>query len=537
MDTAIIKTFKPSQMQVDFFHAVRANRDSVLLTAVAGAGKSTSIVEALVEIPEHEPVAVLAFNKPIADEMKQKVEDLRRRTGRSFRQVRVSTFHSLGFGALCRYLRVEPKTLKSDAKKVLRIAESTWPEEDIEMYGDFCSDLVGIAKGQGVGVLCSNDAFTWMKMIEHHDLQLASQDATYERAIELAQGLLQQSNVLAKSKRMIDYDDMLYLVLLWRISLFPQARIFVDEAQDTNPVRRAMIRAALRAGGKVYAVGDRGQAIFGFTGASHDAMDLIKSDFRCIEMPLTVSYRCPKAIEPLAREVTPAFRVHPGARQGQVLRGVDLDDALKLLEDTDVILCRNLAPLVSLAYSIMARGRGCRVLGSEIGSGLIKLVKRMRARRLEDVTEEVDGERKMVEMGLRGKLYLFREREVADAKAKGEDRKAEAVTDRVACVETLIDNLDENSRTVPALIKAIEGLFADDTGRLLQLATCHKAKGREWMRVAVWMASLMPSPWARQEWQYQQERNLQYVRDTRAMDTLMFLSEKPVTKPKKEAKK
>lgn len=529
MDALTIKPpFVASPMQAAFFDVVEANRRSVFLEAVAGSGKSTSIVRALVRVPEHEPVAVLAFNKAIADEMKEKVAELRGETGRDFRNVRVSTFHSLGYGALCRFLRCSPAQLKTDARKVERLAEQLMTEEEMEAYGSFCADLVSLAKGEGIGKLCPDDYGTWFKLVEHHDLQLASQDAELDVAIEWARRLLKRSNEVARDKKLIDYDDMLFLVVLWRCQLFPQSRIFVDEAQDTNPVRRAIVRAALRVGGKVYAVGDRGQAIYGFTGASHDAVDLIVQDFSCVEMPLTVSYRCPRAVEAIARQYVPAFTVHEDAPMGSLERGVELDAALARLTDRDAILCRNVAPLVSLAYAIMAKGRGCRVLGREIGAGLTKLVKSMRATRLDDEVRADDGA--IVGQGLRTKLRLFQEREVADAKAKGEERKAQSVEDRVACVEAMIDNLPEGRRTIPALIAAIETMFSDDARGVLTLSSEHKAKGREWDRVGVWMPSLSPSPWARQEHQYQQELNLMYVTATRCRLELLFMAEKPKKK-------
>ena len=45
--------------------------------------------------------------------------------------------------------------------------------------------------------------------------------------------------------------------------------------------------------------------------------------------------------------------------------------------------------------------------------------------------------------------------------------------------------------------------------------------------MAILSPELMPSKWARQEWQAEQEQNLIYVTDTRTMETLFILQGTP----------
>src|SRR5277367_729756 len=106
----------------------------------------------------------------------------------------------------------------------------------------------------------------------------------------MARQLLGWSNDAAKLGR-LDFDDQLYLVCLWKLRLWQNNVVVVDEAQDTNRVRRAMLHLMLGAGGRLYAVGDESQSIMGFTGASVDAMAQIEREFNCRRLPLTVSYR------------------------------------------------------------------------------------------------------------------------------------------------------------------------------------------------------------------------------------------------------
>ncbi len=498
-------TFLPSPYQQRFFSWVRDGRGSCVLTAVAGSGKTTSIIRSLLEIPEGRSVQLLAFNTIIAKELGARVEALRKESGRPLAGIRASTFHSLGFGAVRKYL--SNLTIKMDGKKTHGLCDEVMTSEELETYGDYVTALVSLAKGQGIGALTPDLPAAWWDLAKHHDLFLPTETAGEERAIELARQVLARSELAAR-RGLIDFDDQLYLVAKWKLRLWQNDFVYLDEAQDTNPMRRALAKLALRPGGRLIAVGDARQAIYGFTGASHDAIDLIRAEFSAIELPLTVSYRCARAIVTAAQDVVTHVEAAPDAPEGLVERDVPLTTALTSLTASDAILCRNTAPLISAAYALIARGVGCSVLGREIGAGLVALVKKQRARGVPHLLE---------------KLAIYREREVARFTARGEEGKAEAVTDRVACIETVIEHLAETERTVPRLIERLESLFSDDTG-VLTLSTVHRAKGREWERVAILRPDLMPSKWARQEWQQLQEENLQYVAITRAKRHLMFLA-------------
>lgn len=56
------------------------------------------------------------------------------------------------------------------------------------------------------------------------------------------------------------------------------------------------------------------------------------------------------------------------------------------------------------------------------------------------------------------------------------------------------------------------------------LSTIHKAKGLENDRVFFLCPELIPSRFATQPWQYEQERNLKYVAITRAKRELIYVS-------------
>ena len=499
-------TFAPSTYQQNFFDFVANGRGSCILVAVAGAGKTTSVVKALSFIPRGS-AQLLAFNTTIAKELQERILEEKLDPQR----FSAKTFHSLGNGAVFKFLknkRVYAK--KPDSGKVRSIMRGMFGEDVIEVYGDFATRLVGLAKGEGIGPLVPDTMDAWYSIVSHHDLTLDSDGADETTGIEIARKLLAASNESAKLGEM-DFDDMLYLPLLWKLKLWQNEWVFIDEAQDTNPVRRALAKLALKPGGRLVAVGDPNPAIYGFTGASHDSLDLIRREFIAIELPLTVSYRCAKAIVRQAQEVVSHIEAFEGAEEG-VVETLPIAKALESLVPGDAILCRNVAPLVTLAYRLIGEGRGVKMVGRDIGAGLVSLIKKAKAKSIDS---------------LETKLTEWRERETAKHLAKGEEQKAEAINDRVESIFAVIANLSLNDRTIPALIKSIEGMFDDNANGVLVLSSIHKAKGREWNTVAVLRQDLSPSKWARQDWQFQQEMNLIYVRDTRAKSRLVFMTEAP----------
>lgn len=198
---------------------------------------------------------------------------------------------------------------------------------------------------------------------------------------------------------------------------------------------------------------------------------------------------------------------HPDAPDGSVTKLNSYD--LASFNVADAILCRVTAPLVTLAFGFIKRGTGVRILGREIGQGLVSLVKKMNAQDVDNLDE---------------RLRSWRDREMSKAFARGHDSAAAAVEDKYACLHVFISQLPEDNRTVTEVIRRIEELFTNNNQGLLTLCTVHKAKGLEWPRVFILdRAKYMPSKWAKHSWEHQQEQNLIYVAITRAKVDLFYI--------------
>lgn len=490
-----IRRLSPQQAAV--VEWTRDGKGSAFVQAVAGAGKTTTLIELLRETSGS--VAFAAYNKKIATEISTKVNKLNLGN-----RVRVGTFHSFGFGAWRRIhanVKVDANGKADSTVAALKIPRT---------LESFTGKLISLAKQRALGLFGAvNDESKWYDIVDHFDMayDVEGNDALIKQGVELAMAGLQHHRDIAHE--LIDFDDMIYMPLVSGCRMWENDWILIDEAQDTNPARRALARKMLRQRGRAVFVGDKHQAIYGFTGADNDAIDQIIRDFKCIELPLTVTFRCPKIVVEKAREIVSHIEAHDTAPEGKFSDMSEQDLPRQAFHATDdAVLCRKTKPLVQLAYQLIRIGTPCHVEGRDIGMGLLKLVNRFDATSLD---------------ALRRKLDAYMEIEMEKLIAKGRETQAEALKDRVDTVCVIADNC----KSVDELRTKIVDMFQDadnEAKPTLTLSTVHKSKGREWKRVFVLGRNAwMPSPYARQQWQLDQENNLIYVAYTRAMSELVLV--------------
>ena len=201
----------------------------------------------------------------------------------------------------------------------------------------------------------------------------------------------------------------------------------------------------------------------------------------------------------------------PDAPEGSVLH---LDNYTPAdFTPTSAILCRNNAPLISFAFSLIERGIGLRIAGRDFAKQLTDLINKSTAR---DLTE------------LQLKLSQSRERERRRALAADNASALAAVEDKYNCLDLFLTHAED----LDDLLSRITSLFSDTNLGLLTLSTVHKSKGLEWPKVFILDApTLMPAKFAKLPWQQQQEQNLIYVAVTRAKLDLVYINSDCWKKP------
>ena len=489
---------RPSVYQQAIYDAVTSSSSNLVIEAVAGSGKTTTIVRAVELLPETTTALFLAFNKSIATELK----------GRMPANAEASTFHSLAFRALVKRVKFQ-----TDDRKVWGLLRTACDlgfctPKEYDDYGVGVVSLVAKAKHTGVGVLIDDTLDAWSAMIAHYGISFDSDDEPF--AIWLARIVLAANNHPVNHS-VLDFDDYLYYLVLFKVALPTYDVVFVDEAQDTNAIQREILRRLVGKAGRLIAVGDTHQAIYGFRGASHDAMALITAEFHAQTLPLSVSYRCSRAVVESVQQYVPTIVAAPNAIVGNVDDWFDMHlNDFSATNADDVVLCRNTAPLITLAYALLRNHVGVRVLGRDIGQGLVNLINKMKAQDLDTLIT---------------KLEAYRAKEVTKLLAKEREDAAQAVEDKVESIYAANDSyaLTLNVHgTIDGLIAHIMQLFNQQHG-VLTLSTVHKAKGMEWRTVYLLDKQLMPSKYARKEWQFRQEQNIIYVAHTRAKESLYYI--------------
>lgn len=482
------QTWSPYQEAI--FAAVEEGKESLIVEAVAGSGKTSTLTECARRLTEYDNACAIAFNKRIADELSRRMPAW----------VPALTLNALGYRAWKAFIG---KPVGVDGQKVTTLIRQMTDDQNPD-YKKAVRRLVDLAKMAGIVPEYVEAANTplredtpeeWGALIEEYGIDFAW--GREERGVELARRVLARS--VQMGTEVVDFNDQMYLPVIFGADFPKYDVLFIDEAQDVSEIQRVMIERAVTERGRIVAFGDGSQALYHFRGAGANSLPDLKAHFRARSMPLSICYRCAKAIIKLAKEYVPEIEAYADAPEGKVEELAAWTP--EIFQMTDAVLCRNNAPLVALAFRLLRAGKPCKVIGRDIGAGLIALVNRLRASSIADLETKL-------------RAYVANE-----TKVLGDHQdQIEALNDRAATLRVFM----ENARSPLEVTTKIEALFAEDTKGYLTLSSVHKAKGMEWPRVFILDFHLIGQR-AKQSWERQAEKNVAYVAITRAQKELFFI--------------
>lgn len=487
-------TFTPSKYQDAVFDFIKDNgKRHAAIQAVAGSGKTTTIVEALKFIPSSNKVLFLAFNKSIAEELAKRVPS----------NVQAMTLNSFGWRVCMKAFG----RIKLDTWKVGNILKGLMnpvtPKEVKEFYKfkfPICK-LIGLLKANLV--LDESEALTtYEELAEKHEIEIPTR--AQDDFVSLLLGTFGQS---IQVKHTMDFDDQLYMPLAHNLAIPIYDWVFIDESQDLNLTQIELVLRIGRKIGRVICVGDKNQAIYGFRGADPGAMNNLISSLEATELPLSICYRCAKSIVREAKTIVPEIEWCDSQSEGTVSRVNDTDFRNQVI-GSDFVLCRTTAPLVSSCLKFLKEGRKATIKGRDIGNNLCQLV------------DKISGDRDSMSS------KEFYELAVSYCNAECEKLARTSKEDSIAVIKDKLEVLGvivEESKTVSDIKKRIEAIFSDTIDGIMH-STIHRAKGLESKNVYILKPELLPHPSAKQAWQVQQENNLKYVAITRAMENLYYVS-------------
>jgi DNA helicase-2/ATP-dependent DNA helicase PcrA len=513
------KKFIPSLYQEKIFDFIENGSGNAVVSAVAGSGKTTTILKSLEIIPKDKDILYLAFNKDIVNSIKEK--------NSSIKNVDFKTVHGYGMSIL----NNQDKNISINNYKYSNILRNIYNyldnknENVIEEYNFTEGQVFGLKNFKLNKIFVDgDDKYKFQKRIvelcnysrimlikDEKDLKKVAieYDVDYfngecRMALELVELGLHYDSV-------VDYTDMLFFPLKFDMKCKQYDWVFIDECQDLNKAQRLlMLKAVKENSGRWLAVGDLNQAIYGFAGADVNSFKELINLPKTIQLPLSVCYRCDKKIIDLAKNIVKDIEFFDKNGNGII----DESASIKDVKDGDMVLCRNTYPLVKLCFDYLKKGIKATIKGREIGKTIIDMI-------VKSKTEDID---KLFD-------YLYADLEKTKNKIiKTNNLIEEQIDENETYIRQkenieIIELISSESKNCSEIISKLEYIFSDSNKGGIQLSTIHKAKGLEFDRVFIIHMESIPSKFAKTKWQIQQEQNLLYVAYTRAKNYLGFVTD------------
>lgn len=498
--------FTPSPYQEAIFENILHGSSNMVINAVAGSGKSTTIVNALRLIPSKNRVLFIAFNKDIVETLKNKVGEVP--------NVNIMTYHSLGYSIVIEALKEKPELDEYKYMSYVRSNLSNLGYEHNSITGSlFSSFLKNIEKliDYARFNLCQSEREI-EEIAEKYGVMLVANEC------EIVENTLKWGKNCLKT---VDYTDMVWLP--YELNLKPKKHvydwIFVDEAQDSSPVQQKLFLKCFRRGARFCAVGDSSQCINAWAGADVDAFKNFLKIPNTKEFPLPISYRCPKSVITMAQKYVPEIQATDDAIMGEIKYDVDPYSP----KPGDMVLCRTTYPLVKLYAEYLRINKKSYIRGKDIGENLIETINQFKGLGVVPLNKSLMGE------GLFRDLYkhFFKIVENMMEKCGLSEEEAYFSVPAMEFYDTIssLEILSEGINDADELIDKIRTIFNEGNNDAVCLSTVHKSKGLEADNVYILCKSQMPSIYATKEWEIISERNLEYVAITRAKKSLQYIDE------------
>lgn len=493
-----------SEEQENIFDYAVNGVKNMIVQAVAGAGKTTTLVHCATLLDPNKKILLLAHNKSTRDTLKDKVGDRK--------NIKVFTLHGLAYRMFTEHFGFEPEIDDDKYKKHVNHHLSEYVDED------FASLKIPMKMAYKRNVFdLLNKARHNLKQSSREIKRMAVSKygmAFVSNECDAVQSILKWGR---ENLDVVDFQDLLWLPneLGYFTKRYLADIIMLDEAQDASVAQQDIISRCMKRNTRLFAFGDRDQTINSWCGSDTEAFEHLKESdlFRrgADEFPLTTNYRCGRSIIAYARQFTSNdIKPYEGAPEGSVRTNVRVFEAVP----GDMVLCRNIAPLMDFYRRKVSEGVEVYFRGEELGKNLIDAVECAKGETIPDI------------------IYSLKTRLVSTWDNVTDvfgttDR--ESVTDPFVVslydVIKTLEALPENVRTRVDLERFAHDMFSDEGKSGIQLSTIHRAKGLESDRVFVICPSLIPSKLAVMEWEVEEERHLAYVMCTRPKLELNFVSE------------
>ena len=499
-----------SKEQENVFEYAQKGILNMIIQSVAGSGKTTTLVECVKRLPKDKTILLLAHNKSTKDTLKERLGDVS--------NVKIYTLHGLGWRMFLEHFE---KTPELDEDKYKKYIFSNIQELGGEQYMSLSAARKMIYKSNIID------------MVYKSRQNLKQSEKEIKKLCAKKYGMTMVANECAVVEKIlkwgsenldtVDYQDL--ITLPYEYGYYTQKFladfIMLDEAQDASIAQEDIIMRCFKRNTRLFAVGDAEQKINGWSGSDTDAFEHLKDSdkFRrdAEEFELTTNYRCGKKIIDYAKKYSDS-NIH--AKENAIDGAVNFDVSIDFAMNGDMILCRNVSPLMDVYRLGISKGKKMYFRGEELGNNLITNVLCCDGNTIQEIV-----------LNLKKRLIttwdLITEDSGLEEKETMTDPRIVSLLDTIKTLQSLPSTVE----TRDDLKLFIKDVFSDEGKDGIQLSTIHRAKGLEADNVFVICPSLIPSRLATLDWQIEEERHLQYVMCTRPKKNLNFVSEKEIKPP------
>lgn len=509
---------QPSKYQEAVINVWRNEpKTNLLISACPGSGKTTLLLKLIEEVEGK--YLFLAFNKSIKEEISERLTNMNIYTSNA------KTLHSFGRSVLVdrynfglyfddkRYLTL---LINSCKKRFLKTSFNNYKPTVKALNGKQAYQIAYYAKAMfdfGRMYMCIDD----IKKIElillengyfEPDVDAHLYEDVYKSLIKWYKSELEKDEIT------IDYTDMIFIPAYLGLvpSMYGYDYLLVDEAQDLSVMQHTFVDLIIPKVKKWVAVGDEYQSIYGFAGSATNAFGLFKQKANVKQMPLSLTYRCPPEVVNLMDKVRPnhteAFKQSDPSTKAVLFLTEDQYDSIP---NGAMIVCRNSGPLISLYFELLSRDRKVTIKGKDIQSSLQRFCKKYKNDTIDTALSKMEREYE--------KLYNNREQSDKDF------IKWYIFDENYSNFRLVNFHMRGSRNTIEDFVYQIQSIFKTKS-QAIELMTIHKSKGLEADFVGFLDENLIPSKFATQTDQIEQELNLRFVALSRAKKTLAFIYSK-----------
>jgi hypothetical protein len=552
--------------QQQFLHAAEHSPRNLALVGGGGTGKTCVVARASFAVPGAQKL-LLAHNTIMKNELA-----LAQSNGSLCPSWTIKTWYGLGYDCVKAHGKYYRRNVSTGPRKLKTLVKQMFSKRKRATRGYMKSVVALCAKAKVAGMkygpynpsggLLEDSLANWAALIERFRIPVP-EGVENRELIRDSRKLLHKSNAVAYTEANFDFDDHIYLPVLYGLPLPQFDAVLVEECHDMNAMMRLFLGRLLLPGGRVIGVGDSYASVFQFRDGGHADRGIapLVRELDMQTISLHTSYRCSAEIVKHAQKLVGGYlQADARGERGsvQTLGEWRVED----LRVGDVIVSRRSQPLMRLVFRLLRinadqeDGAGDRdkpltmhMVGYNIATALINLIKALCDAETARISAAVGTKRahltshakfkrvqkepiSTLQRALDGHPLHVLDEQRAEEDDDGDEGPAGTyvyLQEKVMALHHLLQTRHSSSANVGELIENIRTLFPNSLSKAdVVLSTTHRVAGLQFERV--WQLEhrsveeeLQESESSNVFVSESMERNLQYVSVTRAKRSLFYV--------------